>query len=95
MVRAEPGALLATGLTPLPWQNGFILLTGFLREEELDPVGESLIMALLDSVGVNLLVGVSDNLPPRVDGLFPVLGSEAEDSLGVPATLSVGIDLML
>ena len=59
-------------------------LTGPDTEEvEEDPVGGQ---SLLDSVGVNLLVGVWDNLSAGVDGLFPVLGNEAEATLAVFGT---------
>ena len=44
-------------------------------------------MALLDSLGVNFVVGVWDNLPPGVE-LFPVLGTVAEETLGVWTPLS-------
>ena len=44
-------------------------------------------MALLDSVGVNFVVGVWDNLLPGAE-LFPVLGTVAEGTLGVWTPLS-------
>ena len=104
MLRADPGALLGCGLTGATWValllseplKGLILLTGFLREAGPDRLGDSLSMALFDSVGVNLVVGVWDNLPPGVE-LFPVLGSVAEETLGVwtPLSASAGIDLRL
>ena len=75
---------------PLGAAEGFDLIDSFFTrpgQTVSDCLGDSLSMALLDSLGVNFVVGVWDNLPPGVE-LFPVRGTVAEETLGVWTPLS-------
>ena len=73
------------------FEDPFPVLTRDTGPEEL---GVSLSIALLDSVGVILVVGVCDSLPVGVVEDLPVLGN-VEDVFGSKASLANGVVALL
>ena len=71
------------------------MFTGFFLEP--GPVGDSRSIALRDSVGVNLLVGVLDSRPPPGvdDEGFPALGKVTDETFGVARLFSAWLVLKL
>ena len=71
--------------------HGLIFFTGFFLEPGPRELGDSRSIALRDSVGVSLLVGVWDSrLPPGVEEEnLAGLGKVTEETLDVDTTSSV------